>query len=284
MILPKIILPDEFRKKSNIITPQIESLPFYVKECGYCSERKFVLGNHNNYSDYLLLYSVSGVMRFTKSQKTQYVHPDHIVVSACNTPLTFTKVSKDWKFFYIIIGGTHAKLYYNSIRTSSCLFATNQLSRLLSLFLEVFTLDLLKNMQNNLKASLLIHTILYELYTISDNILKAKNITPVQETVVNMTLKYIEKNYKNNLDIDTICNEVSFSKYYFCKLFKEHTGFTIHQYINDYRINKSKELLTYSKLSINAIATSVGFKNTLTFSRSFERTMHMTPSEYRKYF
>ncbi len=284
MILPKIILPDEFRKKSNIITPQIESLPFYVKECGYCSERKFVLGNHNNYSDYLLLYSVSGVMRFTKSQKTQYVHPDHIVVSACNTPLTFTKVSKDWNFFYIIIGGTHAKLYYNSIRTSSCLFATNQLSRLLSLFLEIFTLDLLKNVQNNLKASLLIHTILYELYTISDNILKAKNITPVQETVVNMTLKYIEKNYKNSLDIDTICNEVSFSKYYFCKLFKEHTGSTIHQYINEYRINKSKELLTYSKLSINAIATSVGFKNTLTFSRSFERTMHMTPTEYRKYF
>ncbi len=284
MILPKLILPNEFEKKYNIMTPQIESLPFYIKEYGYCSERKFTLGNHNNYSDYLLLYSVSGVMRFTKSQTTQYVHPDHIVVSSCNTPLTFTRVSKDWTFFYIIIGGTNAKLYYNSIRTSSCLYATNQLSRLLSLFLEVYSLDLMKNIQNNMKASLLIHTILYELYVILDDILKTKNITPVQETIVNMTLKYIEKNYKNNLDIDTICNEVSFSKYYFCKLFKEHTGYTIHQYINEYRINKSKELLTYSKLSINAIATSVGFKNTLTFSRSFERATHMTPTEYRKYF
>ena len=97
-------------------------------------------------------------------------------------------------------------------------------------------------------------------------------------------LKFIQENYSTTLDIDTICSEISFSKHYFCKLFKKQMGITVHQYVNEYRISKSKELLSYSKLSINSIATQVGFRNTLTFLRAFEKSMHMTPSEYRNYY
>lgn len=284
MILPKRVFPEHFNKIVNATNFQTESLPFYIKECGYCNERKFQLGNSNNYSDYLLLYSVSGVVRFTKNQNTQYIHQDNVIFSSCNTPLTFTRASKNWNFFYMIIRGTHAKLYYNMIRTKSSVLPASQLSNLLDLFIAAEQIDFKKELYDNLQTSLIIHNILFELYNISFGILQTKNITPVQETVVNLSLKYIADNYKNELDIDTICNEVSFSKYYFCKLFKEHMGVTVHQYVNEYRVNKSKELLTYSKLSINAIATAVGFKNGLTYSRCFERSMLMTPSEYRKNF
>lgn len=284
MILPKRTFPKTQGKKVNMINSQIENLPFYVKECGYSSEKKFKLGGSNNYSDYLLLYSVDGVMRFTKDNSTQYISHDKVIVTSCNTPLTFTRTSKEWTFFYVIIGGTHAKFYYNMIRTKSCVFSTSQLSNLLDLFIDLYQLHYDHESPDNIKASLLIHNLLYELYKITTTIQNTKNITPVQETIINTTLKYIAKNYKNDLDIDTICSEVSFSKYYFCKIFKEHMGVTIHQYVNEFRVEKSKDLLTYSKLSINAIATSVGFKSTLTYSRCFERSMHMTPTEYRKYF
>lgn len=284
MILPKRILPSDYEKKVNTITPQIENLPFYIKETGYCSDHKLTVGNSNNYSDYLLLYTVSGVMCFSKYHSTQYIHPNNIIMTACNTPISFTRVSKTWSFFYIIISGTHAKAYYNLVRSSNCQYTVNPLSQLLDYFIEINALDFQRNFAANLRASLLIHKILYDLYEISDSVLQSKSITPVQETIVNTAIKYIQNNYKYDLDIDTICSEISFSKYYFCKIFKEHTGVTIHQYVNEYRVTKSKELLTYSKLSINAIATSVGFKNTLTFSRCFERSMNMTPSEYRRYF
>ena len=54
--------------------------------------------------------------------------------------------------------------------------------------------------------------------------------------------------------------------------------------MTDYRIKNAKELLAYSKLSVSNIATQVGFKNSLTFIRAFERTVNMTPSEYRGYY
>ncbi len=284
MNLPKRTYPKNYDKKVNLINAQVETLPFYVKECGYSSEKKFKLGSTNNYNDFLLLYSLEGIMRFTKESDTQYVSHDKVIVSACNVPLTFTRTSKEWIYFYVIIGGSHAKFYYNMIRNKSCVFSTSQLSTIVDHFIDLFNLSYKNEMADNITASLLIHKLLYELYKISTNVQKAKNITPVQETVINTAIKYITKNYKYDLDVDTICNEVSFSKFYFCKIFKEHIGVTVHQYVNEFRVEKSKDLLTYSKLSINAIATSVGFKNTLTFSRSFERSMHMTPSEYRKYF
>ncbi len=283
MIMTKRTFPKIQEKKTNILNNQIENLPFYIKECGYSSEKKLKFGSANNYSDYLLLYSVDGVMRFTKASSTQYIAKDNIVVTSCNTPLTFTRTSREWTYFYIIIRGSHAKFYYNMIRNNSCIFSANRLSKMIDLFIEIFELNY-DNLFDQIKSSLLIHSLLFELYNVSNNVQNTKNITPVQETVINNALKYIAKNYKNDLNIDTICNEVSFSKYYFCKIFKEHMGVTIHQYVNEFRINKSKDLLTYSKLSINAIATSAGFKNTLTYSRCFERSMHMTPTDYRKYF
>ena len=73
-------------------------------------------------------------------------------------------------------------------------------------------------------------------------------------------------------------------KYYFCKLFKQQQGVTIHQYVTNFRINKAKEMLAYSKLSVNTISAKVGFKNSLTFIRAFERAEKMTPSEYRSYY
>jgi AraC-like DNA-binding protein len=284
MKFQKKLLPIEFSRKINQLTPQTTSLSFYIKECGYCSERKLTFGIANDYNDILVVYSLSGVVCFIKNQTTQYIHPDNVIASACNTPLTFTRAGKNWICFYMVIGGSQAKKYYNFFRTAHSVFPVNPLSPLLDFFIEGISLDFNQSIYTDMKASLIVHNLLFELYNASYNISLAKSITPVQETTVNQAIKYIRDNYSKDLSIDSISSEMNFSKYYFCKLFKKHTGTTVHQYVNEYRVHKSKELLTYSKLSINGVAISVGFKNTLTFSRAFKSFMHMTPSEYRKNF
>lgn len=284
MKIPKRILPPKYFQKTLTTSKKFENLPFYIKECGYLNERKFILGQANNYADFLLLYPISGVMRYTKNSNTVYLQPDNVVVSSCNTPLTFTRTSKTNEFVYLIVSGSHAKYFYNYVRTKSSIIRCTPMHKILDLFLEILALDFNNAFYSNMQASFLIHHIFLDLYNISYNVMMAKTTTPVHETVVNQCIKYIANNYKNDLSIETICNEVSFSKDYFCKLFKQYTGVTLHQYINEFRVNKSKDLLTHSKLSIGAIATSVGFDNTLTYSRCFEKFVHMTPTEYRKNF
>lgn len=287
MKLPKRTLPAVRMGKEAFINQEIKSLPFYVKEAGFSNSRRFVRGKANNYSDYLLLYSLTS-MTFTKHNVRYPVNPDDVIFSSCNTPLTFSQPwNREKDFLYIVISGAQAQHYYNMIRKSNSLFHTNQLSNILDHFLSLFEIDYPSSrnaLLNQLEAGVLIHQLLLDLYKLSQNILAAKDLTPVQDNAVNTAIRYIQENYQSDLDIDTICNSISFSKYYFCKLFKEHTGMTVHQYVTEFRINKSKELLSYSKLSIAAVANSVGFKNTLTYTRSFEKLVHMTPSEYRKYY
>lgn len=287
MKLPKRNLPSIRRGTEAVLTPQIRSLPFYIKEAGFTNTRKFVRGMANNYSDYLLLYSQTSMM-FTKHGFRYPVNPDDVIVSSCNTPLTFSQSwNREKDFLYIVISGAQAQQFYNLVRKSNSIFHTNQLSNILDYFINLLEIDYQseKNaLMNQLEAGVLIHQLFLELYKLSQNILAAKDMTPVQDNAVNTAIKYIQNNYQSDMDIDTICDSISFSKYYFCKLFKEHTGMTVHQYVTEFRINKSKELLSYSKLSIAAVANSVGYKNTLTYTRSFEKLVKMTPSEYRKYY
>lgn len=287
MKLPKRNLPSIRRGTEAVLTPQIRSLPFYIKEAGFTNTRKFVRGTANNYSDYLLLYSQTSMM-FTKHGFRYPVNPDDVIVSSCNTPLTFAQSwNREKDFLYIVISGAQAQQFYNLVRKSNSIFHTNQLSNILDCFINLLEIDYQSEkhaLMNQLEAGVLIHQLFLELYKLSQNILAAKDMTPVQDNAVNTAIKYIQNNYQNDMDIDTICDSISFSKYYFCKLFKEHTGMTVHQYVTEFRINKSKELLSYSKLSIAAVANSVGYKNTLTYTRSFEKLVKMTPSEYRKYY
>lgn len=285
MNLFKKLFPGNYSEIALHSDSSIESLPFFVKEIGYANDRKFTRGNANNYSDYLFLYAL-GPLHFTKHDNKTPVVSNEIVVSSCNTPLYFEQPRrKKSDFIYLIIGGKHAQQFYNMIRTNNCLYHTNQYSNMLDLFVSLLTLDYQSApFLTQMEAGTLIHQIFYGLYKISLDIINAKNMLPAQDSAINTAINYIEKNYKNDINIDTICSSVGFSKYYFCKMFKDHTGVTLHQYITEYRINQAKNLLSYSKLSITAVANSVGYKNVLTFTRNFERLQHMTPSEYREYY
>ena len=272
-------------RKSHIA----EAFPFYIKEFGYSSDSKLTFGQKPAYNDYLLLYSIDGTARFTKSQTTHYVQQNTIVITACNTPLVFTKVSKEWRYYFFIIGGSHAKYFYNQIRTKNSMIIDNPFTNILDSFMDIF--DYVTNKQTlyddtlkYMNISLQLHKIFTSLYDLNANVNAIKKMTPAQETHVNLAVRYIQDHYKEPIDVDSICAEIGFSKYYFCKIFKKQQGQTIHQYLNDYRIKNAKELLAYSKLSVSNIATQVGFKSSLTFIRAFERTVNMTPSEYRGYY
>ncbi len=82
-------------------------------------------------------------------------------------------------------------------------------------------------------------------------------------------LEYIENNYSkqiNGLELSKLCN---ISRYHFCHLFKEMTGKTVTEYINNIRINKAVELLFSTSLNITEISLATGFNDINYFIRIF---------------
>ena len=101
--------------------------------------------------------------------------------------------------------------------------------------------------------------------------------------LVNGAIKYIEKNYSNPITIDEICCTFNVNKCYFCSIFKKETGTTFINYLNNYKIDKSKELLKDLSLSLLDISLAVGFNNQSYYSTTFKKFTNQTPLEYRAY-
>ena len=107
-----------------------------------------------------------------------------------------------------------------------------------------------------------------------------KNNSPCVERAI----EYIKNNYTNEISIDDLCKELNINKCYFCSIFKKETGSTFINYLNSYKVEKSKELLKNTNLSLLDIALSVGFNNQSYYSTVFKRITSKTPLEFRENF
>ena len=121
---------------------------------------------------------------------------------------------------------------------------------------------------------------LYHLTSLITNILNI-NSTNITSPIVSRAIDYIEENYADSITMDDICSEFNINKCYFCCVFKNKTGTTFVNYLNNYRVEKSKELLQNSSLSLLDISVAVGFNNQSYYSTIFKKFVDMTPLEYR---
>lgn len=98
-------------------------------------------------------------------------------------------------------------------------------------------------------------------------------------------IEYITENYKDvGLSITMIADHFGMSPYYISKQFKKERGDSLKNYINVYRVERSKEILIHTNDTLNEIAARVGFIDNNAFIRGFKRCEGITPGEYRKKF
>jgi AraC-like DNA-binding protein len=110
---------------------------------------------------------------------------------------------------------------------------------------------------------------------------EARTQEEVTREALGRVLSLIDSRYNNRLVIDTLCDEAHFSRYHFIRTFRKVLFETPHQYIIRKRLEKSKELLARSDLSITDICFEVGFESLGSFSTLFHRVVGWSPSIYR---
>ncbi|MFD1411013.1 response regulator transcription factor [Lapidilactobacillus gannanensis] len=96
------------------------------------------------------------------------------------------------------------------------------------------------------------------------------------------TCRIVEKKYREALSLSIVADELHLNAVYLGQLFKQDTGRSFSQYLNDYRINVAVDMLRNPSLDVNYIATEVGYQNQSYFYRIFKQQTGMTPLEYRE--
>lgn len=110
----------------------------------------------------------------------------------------------------------------------------------------------------------------------------AKNATQNSaNSYVQKGIEFISANYSYPITVEDIASYVGLSRSHLFRSFESVLGVSPKEYLTEFRIKQSCYLLEHSKLSITAIANSIGFDNSLYFSKSFHKNKGMSPKEYR---
>ncbi len=94
-------------------------------------------------------------------------------------------------------------------------------------------------------------------------------------------IEYLSHNFHRNITLDELADYTSMNRTALCRHFRSHAGRSIFDFLLDFRINYTKQLLSTTMLPIAEIAQSAGFNNLPNFNVQFRRIVDCTPGEYR---
>lgn len=94
-------------------------------------------------------------------------------------------------------------------------------------------------------------------------------------------LEFIDNHcYESDLCLTRVADNFGISDAYLSSFFKEHTGVNFINYIETKRLTKACSLLNDESLTIDSIATAVGYTSAHSFRRAFKRNYGINPASY----
>ncbi|WP_343059876.1 AraC family transcriptional regulator [Saccharibacillus deserti] len=99
---------------------------------------------------------------------------------------------------------------------------------------------------------------------------------------VRAAIEYLHQNYDRGIQVKEIAAAVNLHPGYLHRLFKQHTGRTLTDYLNNLRMDKAKMLLAGSLIPVADIADYVGIASRQYFHLLFRKYSGCTPTEYRE--
>ncbi|MFD2700494.1 helix-turn-helix domain-containing protein [Paenibacillus shunpengii] len=94
--------------------------------------------------------------------------------------------------------------------------------------------------------------------------------------------QYVNQEFRENLRLQELAQKFHMNANYLGQAFKQQTGKSFREYLNDKRIDEAKRLLRQSSKCIADVAVHSGYLSTDYFISQFKRMTGMAPSQYRK--
>lgn len=95
-------------------------------------------------------------------------------------------------------------------------------------------------------------------------------------------LQYIAQHYADeDISITAVAQELKVSEGHLSHVFKKETGYTVINYLTQYRIHRAMELLKDCRRKVYEVAGEVGYRDVTYFGSTFKKLVGMSPSEYQ---
>ncbi len=95
-------------------------------------------------------------------------------------------------------------------------------------------------------------------------------------------LQFLHLHFQEEITLKQLADEFNLNPSYISRIFKQHVGKTLTDYLHSLRVGMATSLLATTTMSIVDITFEVGFEHARTFTRVFKELQGITPTQYRE--
>lgn len=102
------------------------------------------------------------------------------------------------------------------------------------------------------------------------------------EAAIQKAFEYLRSNLSESISLADLARSVGYSPSWLIKVFLRYTGKGPMSHLISFRMEKAKDLLRNTNMTVSEIALSSGFNSHAYFSSAFQKEFNISPSEYKK--
>lgn len=143
------------------------------------------------------------------------------------------------------------------------------------------------NVRNDKIADLKIQKAFFNIWiALCENIVtirKTNNFKNNNLSILKNMISFINQYYKEKISLEAIASSGNVGKTSCCSIFKKYINKTPMEYVTEFRLRKSLELLRNTDMTVLEISYEVGFSGASYFSETFRKFYNCTPTEYKNH-
>ncbi len=258
------------------------SMFFYVQSTGYFKCKPRYMTSRKDYNTMLLVYTLKGKGVLKYRNQTYILESGQGFLIDCMDYQYYAVHEKnDWDFKWIHFNGCQSREYFERIyENRGPVFELSTNSIIPDYLDQIANMMEERDHRIDVISSCRIVEMLTEL--LQSNY-KGDEDSPGIPDFVSNAIKRIERNFRLDINLDELSSQVGVSKYHLSRVFKRCTGYSPYEYIINYRLSQSKDLLKSTDLPIYEIASKVGFDSSSHFIKQFRKQEGITPLKFREY-
>ncbi len=196
--------------------------------------------------------------------------------------LTFYQADKTdpWSYLWVGFGGTEAQRFVRDLGLNSrqltceCEYGEE---------LKEIVFEMLHHTCSTAENLYYLQGKLYQFFSVLARGIEIQQYSnDTKESIhVQEAIAYIKNYYSQKITVEDIANYLALNRSYLYTIFMNSLGISPKEFLTEFRISRGKEQLALTDLSVEEIAVSCGYRNSLAFGKIFKQKVGITPTQYR---
>ena len=263
--------------------------PFKIFHLRDCTEQEFAFHYHEFYK---IIYYVDGKVDYKVEGKTYHLKPHDFVLVGANV-IHKPEIDKMAPYERYVVYLSEKFLSEKNERGESLKYCFEEAERQQNRVVHfepdsyeqlvgcLLRMEKITQQKDEYMGDLLLKSAFLEFMVLFNrNVVrqpKAFITTAAYHEKVIDVITYIQGHLAEEINADILAKQCYISKYYLMRQFKEATGYSIHQYINEKRIQAARSMIL-SGMPASKACYECGFRDYSTFARRFKMIVGRAPS------